>query len=217
MTTHRQSDGDAFEIFPWNRNFETGLEEIDKQHRELVSILNRLARHATSDCSDLTSSHLLDELLGYASYHFRYEESVWEESLGRSEIARNHHDSHQMFFARIQMFRQSKAPQEEMLAELFDYLSRWLAFHILESDRRMALLVKSIKAGKPVKEAREQVDSELSGSVSVLVTALLEMYGKLSASTIQLMQEKMARHRAEDELQRLQRASESGSESPDTQ
>lgn len=74
----------------------------------------------------------------------------------------------------------------------------------------MALLVKSIKAGKPVKEAREQVDSELSGSVSVLVTALLEMYGKLSASTIQLMQEKVARYRAENQLDRRQRALESG-------
>lgn len=215
MTTHGQNETDSFEIFPWNRNFETGLEEVDKQHRELVNILNRLARHATSDSSDLTSSHLLDELLAYTSYHFRYEESVWEESLGKSEIARNHHDSHQMFFARIQMFRQSSDPQEDVLAELFDFLTRWLAFHILESDRRMALIVRAIKAGKPVTEAKEQVDSQLSGSASVLITALLELYAKLSASTIQLMREKMSRHKAEDELQRLQRAFESGSKSPD--
>jgi hemerythrin-like metal-binding protein len=215
MSTDWQNKTDAFEIFPWNRNFETGLEQIDKQHRELVGILNRLARHATSDSSDLTSSRLLDELLSYASYHFRYEESVWEESLGKSEMSRNHHDAHQMFFARIQMFRQNKAPQEELLAELFDYLTRWLSFHILESDRRMALIIRSIRAGMSMEEAKEQVDSELSGSVSILVTALLEIYEKLSASTIQLMREKMARHKAEDELQRLQRAFESGSEEPD--
>lgn len=213
--TNPQDLSEKFEIFPWNRNFETGLEEIDKQHQELVSILNRLARHATTDSSDLTSSRLLDELLGYASYHFRYEESVWEESLGKSEITRNHHDSHQMFFAQIQMFRQSKAPQEELLTEMFDYLTRWLAFHILESDRRMALIIKSIKAGETVKEARDQVDSELSGSVSVLIAALLEIYEKLSASTIKLMREKMARHKAEDELHHLQRTLESGSREQD--
>ena len=199
-----QSETDVFEIFPWNRNFETGLEDIDEQHRVLVTILNRLAWHFASDSSDLDSLHLLDELLAYASYHFRYEEGVWEKTLGGTEMARNHHDSHQMFFARIQMLRQSKAPQEDVLAELFDYLTRWLAFHILESDRRMALTVKAMKAGKPLEEARERVDSELNGSVSVLVTALLEIYGKLSASTIQLMREKMIRHKAEDELQRLQ-------------
>lgn len=215
MATHGKNDTDAFEIFPWNRNFETGLKEIDKQHQELVSILNRLAGHAISDISDLKSSHLLDELLAYASYHFRYEESVWEEGLGKSEMVRNHHDSHQMFFARIQMFRQSVAPQEDVLAEMFDFLTRWLAFHILESDRRMALIIRSIKAGESVKEAREKVDSELSGSLSVLATALLELYGKLSASTIQLMREKMARHKAEDELQRLQMMFESGCKNPD--
>lgn len=199
-----QSETDVFEIFPWNRNFETGLEDIDEQHRVLVSILNRLAWHFASGSSVLDGLHLLDELLAYASYHFRYEEGVWEKTLGGTEMARNHHDSHQMFFARIQMLRQSKAPQEDVLAELFDYLTRWLAFHILESDRRMALTIKAMKAGKPLEETRERVDSELNGSVSVLVTALLEIYGKLSASTIQLMREKMARHKAEDELQRLQ-------------
>lgn len=212
MTGPWQNDTETFEIFPWNRNFETGLQEVDKQHRELVNILNRLARHAASASSDLSGSHLLDELLAYASYHFRYEERVWEESLGRSGMAQNHHDSHQMFFARIQMLRQSDASQEDLLSELFDFLSRWLAFHILESDRRMALIVESVKAGKPVKEAKEQVDSELSGSASVLVTALLELYGKLSASTIQLMREKMARQKAEDQLQRLRRRSGPASE-----
>jgi hemerythrin-like metal-binding protein/diguanylate cyclase (GGDEF)-like protein len=199
-----QSEIDAFEVFPWNRNFETGLEDIDEQHRVLVNILNRLAWHFASSNSELDDLHLLDELLAYCSYHFEYEEGIWEESLGKSEMVRNHHDSHQMFFARIQMFRQSKAPQEDKLAELFDYLTRWLAFHILESDQRLALTIKAMKAGKPLEEAKDQVDSELSGSVSVLVTAMLEIYGKLSASTIQLMREKMARHRAEDELQRLQ-------------
>ncbi|WP_417567515.1 GGDEF domain-containing protein [Marinobacter sp.] len=204
MTTFWQSETDAFEIFPWNRNFETGLKDIDDQHRVLVNILNRLAWHIASSNSELDGLPLLDELLAYASYHFNYDEGVWAESLGKSEMVRNHHDSHQMFFARIQMFRQRTAPQEDVLAELFDYLTRWLAFHILESDRRMALTVEAMKTGKSLVEAREQVDSELSGSVSVLVTALLEIYGKLSTSTIQQMWEKTARNKAEGKLQRLQ-------------
>ena len=44
----------AFEIFPWNRNFETGIDDIDQQHRVLVNILNRLAWHFASDTSELT-------------------------------------------------------------------------------------------------------------------------------------------------------------------
>ncbi|WP_372988037.1 hypothetical protein [Marinobacter sp.] len=39
----------------------------------------------------------------------------------------------------------------------------------------------------------------------MLVNALLEIYAKLSSLTVQLLQEKMARHGAEVELDRLQR------------
>lgn len=204
MNIHWQQGADAFEIFPWNSNFEIGLEDIDDQHRVLVDILNRLAWHFVSSSPEEDSAQLLDELLAYASYHFEYEESIWQKSFGQSEILRNHKDTHQAFFTRIETLRQSTAPKEDFLADLFDYVTRWLAYHILESDRRMALTVKAIEAGKSLQEAREHVDSELSGAVSVLVTALLQIFGKLSASTIQLMREKVARQKAEEELQRLQ-------------
>lgn len=60
------SDADitAFEIFPWNRNFETGIEKIDEQHKVLVEILNRLAWHFASSTSELECGHILDELAG---------------------------------------------------------------------------------------------------------------------------------------------------------
>jgi len=200
-----QPQPEKFEIFPWNRNFETGLEEIDEQHKVLVDILNRLAWHFASDVSRVTSDHVLDELLSYAAYHFKSEEKIWQEALGGSDMARNHHDAHQMFFAQVQALKQDHGTEEERLSELFSYLTRWLAFHILESDRRMALTVKAVRSGLSLEEGREQVDSELSGSVSVMVNALLEIYSKLSSLTVQLLQEKMARHRAEAELDRLQR------------
>ncbi|WP_228263735.1 putative bifunctional diguanylate cyclase/phosphodiesterase [Marinobacter shengliensis] len=195
---------DAFEIFPWNRNFETGIQEIDEQHKVLVNILNRLAWHFASDSSELSADHVLDELLSYAAFHFQFEEKIWNKTLGEDGMARNHHDAHQMFFVQIHELRKSGEPHEDILTNLFDFLTRWLAFHILESDRRMALTAKMVEKGYALNEARDRVDSELSGSVSVLVNALLEIYGKLSSSTIQLMREKMARHRAEDDLQRIQ-------------
>lgn len=193
-----------FEIFPWNSNFDTGLDDIDDQHRVLVSIVNRLAWHFASVDSDIGSTNILDELLDYASYHFEYEEAVWQQNFGDSEETRNHHDAHQMFSEQIKRLCESSAPQDDVLTELFDYLSRWLVYHILESDRRLALTVSAMGAGMQLKEAKAKADSQLSGSTSLLVTSLLEVYGKLSASSIQLMREKMARQHAEDKLHRLQ-------------
>ncbi|MDS1309660.1 MULTISPECIES: putative bifunctional diguanylate cyclase/phosphodiesterase [Marinobacter] len=198
-----EADAAVFEIFPWNRNFETGIETIDEQHKVLVEIVNRLAWHFASSTSELEVSHVLDELLSYAAYHFKAEEEIWKATLGEQEMVQNHHDGHQLFFVQIQMFRSSDEPGEKVMSDLFSYLTRWLAFHILESDRRMALTIKAVERGVPLSEAKNEVDSELSGAVSVMVSALLEIYEKLAASAMQLMREKMARLRAEDELARL--------------
>ena len=151
----------AFEIFPWNRNFETGIDDIDQQHKVLVNILNRLAWHFASDTSELTPDQILDELLSYAAFHFEYEEAIWNQTFGEAAMARNHHDAHQMFFSQVEELRNSREPQEEVLTRLFDFLTRWLAFHILESDCRMALTAKLVQDGLGISEARNRVDSEL--------------------------------------------------------
>lgn len=200
--TQHETERD-FEIFPWNRNFETGIEEIDDQHRVLVDILNRLARDCAASPDAFQSSRVLDELLSYAAYHFRSEERIWNDCLGESEMVRNHHDAHQMFFVHIQMLRSSDADSRELLRELLEFLTHWLAFHILESDRRMALTLRAVDQGADLREARDQVDDQLSGTISILVTALLEAYGSLADSAICLIEETRERRRLEQELEHL--------------
>lgn len=174
----------ALEPFPWNRSFETGIETIDQQHKVLVDILNRLARHFVAGGSRVHCDHILDELIAYAEFHFNSEEAVWRDALDAEEVVRNHHDSHQLFFAQIQIFRGSKASQEKVLVDMFDYLARWLAFHILESDRRMAFTVQELQQGRTLAEARRVVDDRLSGQGSASVSALLEKYAALSAQVV---------------------------------
>ncbi|MCG2579829.1 MAG: hemerythrin family protein [Marinobacter sp.] len=183
MPDHKQGTAE-FEPFPWDRNFETGIESIDQQHKVLVDILNRLARHFVSGDARVDCNDILEELLSYAAFHFKSEEGIWREGLGAEEAVRNHHDSHQLFFAQIQIFRGSQAPRERVLADIYDYLARWLAFHILESDRRMALTVQELKSGSNLAEARRAVDDQLSGQVSATVSALLEKYAVLSARVV---------------------------------
>lgn len=203
MKVHRQDNSDVFEIFPWNRSFETGLKMIDEQHRVLVDILNQLAWHFASG-EEVDTDRLLRELVAYAEYHFTCEEAIWHKELGQVDMTHSHHEYHQVFFTKVQQLSQAQGPREEVLAELFRYLTRWLAYHILDSDRRMALTVLAIRDGATLEDASARAETELNGAVSVLVTALLEIYSKLSAGMIQLMREKVARSRAEDELRRMQ-------------
>ena len=62
------------DIFPWNESFDTGLPEIDEQHRRLVQLLNTLASHIAFGSGVQEVSVLLDELADYAVYHFQTEE-----------------------------------------------------------------------------------------------------------------------------------------------
>ncbi|SFQ02945.1 putative bifunctional diguanylate cyclase/phosphodiesterase [Pseudomonas borbori] len=194
------SENLAFEIFPWNRNFETGIDSIDQQHRTLVEILNRLARHSAASTSEQVCSQVLDELLDYAAFHFEEEERIWRQVFPGCRQLQDHLDSHQLFFARIREFQSSEASQEDILTSLFKYLTRWLAFHILDSDRKMALTAQAVEGGSTLEQAKAFTDN----SASILVAGLLDIYGKLSALAIQFIREKSARLRAEEELTRVQ-------------
>lgn len=201
-----------FELFPWSSQFETGIDQIDEQHRKLVAILNRLAWHMSAENDDLQANEVLDELLDYTHYHFRSEETVWHRYFADTSLEENHHKAHEHFFEQVRLYQARREQgDEQTLAEMFDFLTRWLAFHILESDRRMALMTFAMETGHSVDEAIEEADRTLSGTSSVMVKALLEIYGKLSNSTVQLMKERAVRRQLEEEVRQLRASQGKGS------
>ena len=48
-----------FEIFPWQKNFDTGIEIIDNQHKKLVDILNLLASNLANRSKPFLASSKL--------------------------------------------------------------------------------------------------------------------------------------------------------------
>ena len=66
----------SFKIFPWNDNFETGVELIDEQHQQLVDILNKLAVHLANRTGEITLNEIFNELVDYTDYHFKTEEGI---------------------------------------------------------------------------------------------------------------------------------------------
>ena len=66
------------ESFHWDKHFETGLAEVDKQHRHLVDVINRfgdlLSQLEGVSFKDIET--VFNELAEYAQYHFKEEESM---------------------------------------------------------------------------------------------------------------------------------------------
>ena len=65
------------ESFRWNKNFFTGLPEIDAQHRHLVNIINDFGELLTrNELESRNIETIFEELARYAQYHFQSEEAL---------------------------------------------------------------------------------------------------------------------------------------------
>jgi diguanylate cyclase (GGDEF)-like protein/hemerythrin-like metal-binding protein/PAS domain S-box-containing protein len=191
-----------FEIFPWNDNFETGISIVDEQHIELVRILNELAVHVANHSSPIKLDKVFNELTTYADYHFKTEEGVWNAHFKDDDWLTKHEHTHHAFIEKISLMKSEKKnkPLEILVQELLSFLTQWLAFHILDSDKRMAKVVLALESGKNIEQAKIQADQEMSGSMQVLIKTVLSMYDSLSTRTMELMREKNLRKQAEADL-----------------
>jgi len=189
-----------FEIFPWNDNFETGIDLIDEQHKQLINILNKLAEHLAYRSNEVILNNIFNELADYADYHFKTEEQIWKASLKGDEWLAQHEQTHQSFISEVIALKEEDKPLDDVIQNIVSFLSKWLAYHILDSDMRMSIAVKAIDAGESIEQSKISAEKMMSGSMKVFINTVLTMYDRLSLSTLDLLREKVLREQAEKEL-----------------
>jgi len=201
----------SVEVFPWNKNFEVGVPLIDEQHQKLVELLNVLAGHLAYQSDIPTLNNVFNDLAEYAIYHFQAEERIWHSFFPEDAWETKHKDDHRRFLTTVNRIMAGKTarPLDEVIEEILTFLTQWLAFHILDTDMRMAKVVLAVQSGVPLNQAKEQADQEMSGAMKVLIETMLSMFDALSSRTMQLAKEVVERQKAEqasqDALDRLQK------------
>ena len=196
----------TLEIFPWNENFCTGIEEIDVQHKRLVELLNVLVSHLAFNADTPTLNNVFDELKNYTVVHFSTEERIWREHFKQDPWEAWHRDAHGDFIAKVLEIKQqeSEMPMDDVIVEIVRFLTHWLALHIIESDKRMAKVVLALPSGISLQRAKDQANEEMTGSTRVLINTVMDMYDKLANRTVELTREISRRIKAEEELRRIQ-------------
>jgi len=194
----------SFKIFPWNDNFETGVELIDEQHQQLVNILNKLAVHLANRTGEITLNEIFNELVDYTDYHFKTEEDIWSKYLAGDEWYSSHQSTHSSFISELHTIKNDKSAKslDDAIYNIISFLSKWLAYHILDTDKRMAKVISGIANGASVEQAKMEANRAMTGSTKVLVNTVLSMYDSLSARTLDLMREQAMRKLAEQALNR---------------
>ncbi len=190
------------EVFPWNQNFATGIDEIDEQHKRLVELLNILVGHMAFQSDVPTLNRVFDELKNYTVVHFSTEEKIWQKYFGSDPWGAWHASAHEDFVAKILDIKakESEETTDEVIEEIVSFLTHWLALHIIESDKRMAKVVLALPSGISLEQAKDLANKEMAGATRVLIDTVMGMYDKLANRTIQLTREINRRVKAEEEL-----------------
>ncbi len=180
---------DALEIFPWNDNFSIGIPEIDVQHKMLVQMLNKLGSDLVFNSEHIDLNQLFNELAEYAVFHFQTEENVWHQFLAGDRLEAAHKGSHESFVADLVKLKNEKStkPLAEVLEDILIFLTHWLAYHILESDKRTAMIVLAVQSGMSIEQAKLKTHLEMTGVTGVLIETVLAMYDTVASRTLQTM------------------------------
>ena len=133
---HRNRGVSRVKDIVWSDILSVGIDEIDDDHRKLISTYNEL-NHAVShnEPHDYLAA-LLEELINCTVWHFSHEERLMLKY--RYADFEAHKEEHR------ELIDSAKEVQEEILQargditeEHLQILERWLTAHILTSDMRL--------------------------------------------------------------------------------
>ena len=128
-------------LMRWLDLYSIGVEQADRQHENLIDLLNCLNEAWRSGKSHDVLLFRLDQLLDAVGVHFRDEETLMvEREYPDLDLHRAEHD---FLLVQVLQFRTQFASEEAELSEsMLDFLRDWLRDHILISDRRLGRFIR---------------------------------------------------------------------------
>lgn len=128
-------------LFIWKPSYETGINEIDLDHRQLFGIVNDLYEAMKQAQGYELMNRTVDRLLEYTQRHFATEESFMRVSNYPKRLT--HENEHRTFCARIEAMnagrRLGKQPPS---SEMMKFLCEWLTTHVTTADKDLGRYLK---------------------------------------------------------------------------
>ncbi len=124
-------------FFTWQDKFNTGHEEIDKDHHILVDLIGQLHDAFASGHGHTSIGPVLSVLADYTDYHFKREEELMDR-LGFPKAA-DHRAEHDALRGKVfDIQKRFEAGDDTAIGnELLAFLHFWLHFHILDVDMEL--------------------------------------------------------------------------------
>jgi hemerythrin-like metal-binding protein len=125
-------------LFKWYKRYSVNNNDLDKHHKTLFDIVNRLydtwSGHDKANCLD----SLIEELVSYSNYHFTAEEQHMR-NIGYKHIDK-HIIEHRNFKQRtIQLQQVAHKNKPNVTEELIEFLVHWLLHHVIVEDKKYSV------------------------------------------------------------------------------
>jgi len=132
-------------LIAWQDDFALGINELDEQHKKMLSIINRLfdlfAEKKHEDQAEIDK--IILEMAAYAIYHFETEEKYFK--LYAYEKMAEHIAVHNQYRAKIADWQKRYEASKDKIIffEISEFLHNWWTWHINNTDRAYIPFMKA--------------------------------------------------------------------------
>ena len=124
----------------WSEDLSVGVVEMDRQHKRLVDLVNRLYEAMAAGRGDNIKMQILTELLTYTKVHFAAEERLMREC-GYPQLTDHKCLHDQLTDKVIQLNEKVRNGQMVPSVSLGTFLKDWLVQHIIQQDKKYSQFV----------------------------------------------------------------------------
>ncbi len=123
------------EFIEWGEHLSVGVTVFDNEHKQLVSLVNKLNQALLAGSAKKTMQEILQSLVNYTKIHFKHEEDYMV--LYDYPEYEKHKKEHDTLTEQVMDFYTRYQAGETVFSfELMNFLKDWLTNHILISDKK---------------------------------------------------------------------------------
>ena len=129
----------------WSQDLETGIQEIDEQHKLIIGYINKVNDAAKSG-NEEGLDEVLEALLEFTITHFELEEELMEKA--KYPFLKAHAMMHETLMKRLADLRMRAINKENVAEELQAFLESYLSNHVMNSDHDYVESVSKVIANE---------------------------------------------------------------------
>ncbi|KAA3634987.1 MAG: hypothetical protein DWP97_05745 [Calditrichaeota bacterium] len=120
----------------WNEIYKTGVEKIDRQHRKLFDLFERLRQSLKFGLNNPIVGATIKDLVEYTQEHFADEEEI-QKQINFEEYKRHQKLHRDLLNEMAQILLKLKNNEQFNAMDLLNFLKHWIQDHILKEDLKI--------------------------------------------------------------------------------